>query len=68
MYLMPLLKVLNKNKSRRINLLVDIKENYKVALPLLIQELESFKKYLSTPRKKNSLTITISGDRPPPGE
>ncbi|MEO7294393.1 MAG: hypothetical protein ABIW34_14890 [Ginsengibacter sp.] len=68
MYILPLLKELSANKLRQINLLVDIKENYKVALPLLIQELESLKKYLSTPRKKNSLTITISGDRPPPGE
>ena len=67
LYLMPLLKALSAD-NRVLNLLVDIKENYKVALPLLIKELEPLKQYISTPHQTNALTVLISGDRPPPAE
>ena len=68
LYLMPLLKALSLDTKRRLNLLVDIKEDYKLALPLLVQELETLKQYLSIPRQKMQLTIVISGTRPPPAE
>ena len=68
LYLIPLLKTLLLNTTRRLNLLVDIKENYKVALALLIQELEPLKQYLSIPQQGMPLTIVISGNRPPPVE
>jgi alkaline phosphatase len=48
--------------------LIDIKENYEVSLSLLIREIEPLRQYLTTPQKKRSLTILISGSRPPPGE
>ena len=68
LYIDPLLNELAANNSRRVQLLVDIKENYEVSLDLLIREIEPLKKYLSTPKKSKSLIILISGDRPPPAE
>lgn len=69
LYIDPLLKELEKNCNRKVNLLIDIKENYKESLILLQKELEPLKKYLFTERKKdNPLTILISGERPPPSE
>ncbi len=68
LYLEPLLKELSANTSGRINLLVDIKNDYRVALPMLIRELGPLKQYLSTQQVANRLTIIISGTQPPPAE
>jgi alkaline phosphatase len=68
LYLEPLLKELSADRSRRVALLVDIKEDYKTALALLVQELEPLGEYLSANEKANRLTIRISGTRPPPEE
>lgn len=68
LYLEPLLKELSADTSLRVKLLVDIKEDHKVVLPLLVQELEPLKQYLSTEQAPNRLTILISGTRPPPAE
>lgn len=68
LYLNPLLNELASDSSRRLKLLVDIKEDYKIALQLLIQELQPLKQYLSSPQVPNRLTILISGQRPPPAE
>jgi alkaline phosphatase len=68
LYLDPLLKELSTDKSQRVALLIDIKEDYKASLSLLVQELETLRQYLSTPEKSNALTIRISGTRPPAGE
>ncbi len=68
MYLEPLANALQKDSTRRLNLLIDVKENYKLALALLIQEVQPLKDYLSYQQNKNRLTILISGERPPPAE
>ncbi len=69
LYLDPLLKELQSNSNRKLKLLIDIKENYKESLKLLMQELEPLKKYLLTYSDKNKpVTILISGERPVPGE
>ena len=68
LYLNPLLHKLGSNKVQKLSLLVDVKEDYKVALPLLIKELEPLKQYLSAPNQPNYLTIIVSGNRPPPAE
>ncbi len=68
LYLDPLLNELAADNSRRLKLLVDIKENYELSLNLLIQEIEPLKQYLFTPQERRSLIILISGDRPPPAE
>lgn len=68
LYLDPLLSGLQGDKKRKVNLLVDIKENYKEALSLLQTELQPLMPYLSTPGASKNITISISGERPPPGE
>lgn len=69
LYLLPLLSELKKDKSRKVKLLIDIKENYKASLQVLIKQLKPLQKFLvSTQKFNNQLTILISGNRPPPAE
>jgi alkaline phosphatase len=68
LYLNPLLQEFTSDRARKLSLLIDIKEDYAMALPLLIKELEPLKQYLSTTEKPNLLTIIISGTRPPPSD
>jgi alkaline phosphatase len=68
LYLNPLIKEFAAHRGRKLSLLIDIKENYKNALALLINELKPLQNYLSTVEKANYITIIISGDRPPPSE
>lgn len=49
LYLDPLLTGLRADSTRKVNLLVDVKENHKVALSLLEKELQPLMQYLSTP-------------------
>ncbi len=68
LYIEPLLNELTKN-SRHLKLLIDIKENYRLSLQILIKEIEPIKKYLFTSNDTNKpVTILISGERPPPAE
>jgi glycerophosphoryl diester phosphodiesterase len=69
LYIQPLLQELQKDRNRKVNLLIDIKENYKECLQLLMKELKPLKKYLfSNENNNNPVTILISGERPPPAE
>ena len=49
-------------------MLVDIKENHREALTLLSKELQPLLPYLSTPSAAKNITISISGERPPPAD
>ncbi len=66
LYLKPAQEALSKDKTRRIRLLIDIKENHKEALAILVKQLEPMKQLLATPSKEGQLTIIISGNRPQP--
>ena len=68
LYLDPLLAKMKNEPSRKLNLLVDVKENYDTALGILIKELQPLMNYLSTPGNPKNITISISGERPPPSE
>lgn len=68
LYLDPLLTELQNNNNRKVNLLVDIKENHREALSLLEKELQPLVSYLSTPSAAKNITISISGERPPPAD
>lgn len=68
LYLQPLLTRLNADSSRKLNLLIDVKENYKEALPVLANQLQPLMRFLSTPDKRRNVTISISGERPPGAE
>jgi alkaline phosphatase len=68
LYLDPLLDRLLADSKRKLNLLIDIKEDYKASLKLLQQELQPLMPYLSTPSHLGNITISISGARPTPAE
>jgi alkaline phosphatase len=68
LYVDPLARKFDSSGKQKLRLLIDIKENYRIALPLLIKELDALKPYLSTTTATNYLTIIISGNRPPPTE
>ncbi|MXV52118.1 alkaline phosphatase [Pedobacter sp. HMF7647] len=68
LYLQPLLSELKKNKSRQIRLLIDLKGDYKVTLPILQQQLTPLNHYLRTLEQPGQVTIVISGNQPPPSE
>jgi alkaline phosphatase len=59
---------LAKDHQRKLILLVDIKDDYKISLPLLVKELSSLNKFLSDQSKQRQLTVVISGNRPRPDE
>lgn len=64
LYLEPLLSRLSADKSRKLILLIDIKENHKLSLPILIRELAPLQPVM----KNGQLQIIISGSRPAPAE
>ena len=66
LYLDPLLSGLMTDSLRKLNLLIDIKENYPEALSILQKELQPLQKYLSTTTEPKRVTVSISGERPPP--
>ena len=66
LYLDPLVNALRSDKKRKLILLVDVKDDYKITLPLLNRELSSVKNLLSNHSIGKSLTIVISGNRPAP--
>ena len=68
LYVDPLLNEYSSGRVRKLILLIDIKDNYKVSLPLLIKELEPLRPYLSVLGKPNYLTIVVSGNRPTPAD
>ena len=64
LYLEPLLSKLTADKSRHLILLVDIKENYGLSLPILIEELSPLQPIIAN----GQLKIVISGNRPVPSQ
>jgi alkaline phosphatase len=68
LYLIPIEHALDSNRNRKLILLVDIKDDYRITLPLLEKELVSLKRFLSGQSGNRQLTIVISGNRPSPQE
>lgn len=62
LYLDPLKALLEKDKQRRIQLLIDIKEKGDSVLPVVVQQLTPLHSFYSSGR----LLILISGNRPLP--
>jgi hypothetical protein len=61
MYLAPLAERM-RQRPRKLNLLIDIKEDYAPAIELLIQELKPLMPYI----KPGTVNIIITGNRPLP--
>lgn len=66
LYLDPLLYAMLKDTSRRVCLLIDVKEEYGPTLKLLMLELEPLKPLLMTRQHPGRVKILISGNRPLP--
>lgn len=74
LYLVPIVKAFKENKgyiyadkSKTLQLLIDIKENHKEVLAELIKELKPFINYFNPSVNKYAVKILISGDVPPSG-
>jgi alkaline phosphatase len=67
MYLDPVAYELRRDTTRRLNLLIDVKADYKKVLPALVKELKPLEAYLLSPENPHGrLKILISGNRPLP--
>jgi alkaline phosphatase len=73
LYLEPLAKFYAKNGNRpypdarhKLQLIIDIKEDYQLVLPVLIRELKSFNVIFDRTNNPGAIAIVISGDMPVP--
>lgn len=55
-----------KNNNKNLYLLIDIKNDYNLALKALINTLEPYEDMFDTSKNKNAVTIVISGNMPAP--
>lgn len=68
LYLAPLAEKLQHDPQRKLRLLIEIKENHKAVLPLVIAELKPLQQYISSPGHPNRLSIMMTGAVPPAAE
>ncbi|CAM3795825.1 alkaline phosphatase [Sphingobacterium prati] len=73
LYLDPVAKLYKKNggkafadKSKHLQLLIDIKENYKQLLPVLIKTLEQYGDLFNPLKNPNAIKVIVTGGRPKP--
>lgn len=65
MYINPLVINLKKDTGRHLRLLIEIKKDYTITLPLVLKELRPLRKYFSYPGHAGRLVITMTGAVPP---
>ncbi|MBD1395464.1 alkaline phosphatase [Mucilaginibacter glaciei] len=68
LYTDPLIKKLAIDKQRNLRLLIEIKNDYKAVLPLVISELKPLQSYLAYPGHPGRLSIVMTGAVPPAAE
>jgi len=75
MYLEPVVKAFHSHNghiyadtSKKMQLVIDIKADYKAVLPVLIAALKPHLKVFNPELNKNAVRIVISGDTPPPAD
>jgi alkaline phosphatase len=68
LYTDPLIKKLRVDQKRQLRLLIEIKEDYKAVIPLVIKELKPLEKYFSYPGHPGRLSIVMTGAVPPANE
>ncbi len=73
LYLEPLAEKYVKNghspypdPAQKLQLVIDIKKDYQLVLPVLIEELKSFNTIFDKTKNPKAITIAISGDMPLP--
>ncbi|SDS71046.1 alkaline phosphatase [Mucilaginibacter mallensis] len=68
LYTDPLIEKLAHDQQRQLRLLIEIKEDYKAVLPLVISELKPLESYFSYPGHPGRLSIVLTGAVPPAAE
>jgi alkaline phosphatase len=68
LYINPLVKKLARDPQRRLRLLIEIKEDYKAVLPLVITELKPLQQYFEYAGHPGRLSIVMTGAVPPAAE
>ncbi|WP_259067181.1 alkaline phosphatase [Mucilaginibacter sp. X4EP1] len=68
LYTDPLIEKLAHDKQRKLRLLIEIKEDYKAVLPLVISELKPLEPYFSYAGHPGRLSIVLTGAVPPAAE
>lgn len=66
LYVDPLIEKFNRDPQRHLRLLIEIKEDYKAILPLVISELKPLEKYFAYDGHPGRLSIVMTGAVPPP--
>jgi len=65
MYINPLIEKLKQDTARRLRLLIEIKADYVVTLPLVIEELKPLSQYFDYTGHPVRLSIVMTGKVPP---
>lgn len=72
-YLRPLAALFRKNGNRpyadtlkKMQLVIDIKENYEQVIPELIKELKTYRDMIDPLHNKHAVRVVLSGDMPAP--
>lgn len=65
MYIDPLIEKLKKDTTRKLRLLIEIKKDYTVTLPLVISELKPLSQYFDYASHPGRLSIVMTGAVPP---
>jgi alkaline phosphatase len=56
------------NTALKLQLVVDVKEDYKHVLPVLLKELEAYAEVFDAKKNANAIKVVISGDMPVPAD
>lgn len=65
LYLDPLIAKFKRDTTRKLRLLIEIKKDYTITLPLVIEELKPLSQYLDYPGHAGRLSIVMTGAVPP---
>ncbi|MDP9081234.1 MAG: alkaline phosphatase [Bacteroidota bacterium] len=65
MYIDPLALKLKQDTARKLRLLIEIKRDYTVTLPLVMEELKPLSQYFDYPGHAGRLSIVMTGKVPP---
>lgn len=73
LYLDPVAKLYHKNgaaafadKTKQLQLLIDVKESYKQTLPVLVKTLEQYGDLFNPVKNPNGIKVIVTGGRPKP--
>ncbi len=65
MYINPLIEKLKQDTARKLRLLIEIKKDYTITLPLVMEELKPLSQYFDYPGHPGRLSIVMTGAVPP---